>query len=258
MPRTTTPAGLGLAALLAALGLAACSAPAPEPPESADTGRTTAPASGPASDDGASGPASADGTYSSAELAGILGTLTEAGGAPLQVIPADQIDRSMAQARQFLESVTITPEECRIFVSNSLAAPEGAGYSTAVSSVDGDAVQTIVSASSSADASDARTRTDAASAALGPCASFSLDAQGVAIEQTVQGVEAATDAETTFGTVTTQTSSDGAEQETMTVVGTRGGLAVTALRTARDTLPEGTQDELQLLVDRTFAAATKG
>ncbi|MHA7208408.1 hypothetical protein [Arthrobacter sp. MDT1-65] len=260
MPRTTTSAGLALAALLAGLGLAACSAPAPEPSgASPDTGGTTAPASGPASGDGTSGPAPADGgVYSSAELAAILGTLTEAGGAPLQVLPADQIDRSMAQARQFLENVTITPEECRIFVSDSLEAPEGASYSTAVSSVDGDAVQTIVSASSSAEASDARTRTDAASAALGPCASFSLDAQGVAIDQTVQAVEAATEAETTFGTVTTQTSSDGAEQETMTVVGTRGDLAVTAVRTARDALPEGTQEELQQLVDSTLAAATKG
>lgn len=263
MPRTTTSAGLALAALLAGLGLAACSAPAPEPSGSPPgTGGTTAPASGPATVDGASGPAPADGgAYSSAELAAILGTLTEAGGSPLQVVPAEEIDRSMAQARQFLENVTVTPEECRIFVSNSLEAPEGASYSTAVSSVDGDAVQTIVSASSSASSSaeaDARTRTDAASAALGPCASFSLDAQGVAIEQTVQAVEAATEAETTFGTVTRQTSSDGAGQETMTVVGTRGDLAVTAVRTARDALPEGTQDELEQLVDSTFAAATKG
>jgi hypothetical protein len=77
----------------------------------------------------------------------------------------------------------------------------------------------------------------------------------VAIEQTVEAVDATTAAETTFGTVTVQSSSDGAEQQTMSLVGTRGGLAVTAVRTAQDVLPEGTQGELQALVDQTLAAA---
>ncbi len=263
MPRTTL-AGLCLAVLLA---LTACSASEPDQGTGPDAGGTTSPASGgtdggttsPASGatDGATSPADGPdgGTHSSADLAAILGTLSEAGGAPLQVIPADQIDQSMAQARQFLESVTITPEACAVFVSNSLEAPEGAAYSTAVSTVNGDAVQTIVSASSSADAAQAASRTDAAAAALESCASFSLEAQGVAIEQTVEAVEAETAAEETFGTVTVQSSSDGAKQQTMSVVGTRGDLAVTAVRTARNVLPEGTQDELEALVDQTLATA---
>lgn len=252
MPRTSL-AGPCLAVLLA---LTACSPSAPDQGAPADAGGTTSPATGPS---GTPGPAPSDrtdaGTFSPADLAGILGTLSEADGAPLQVIPADRIDQSMAEARRFLESVTITPEECAVFVSNSLEAPEGAAYSTAVSTVNGDAVQTVVTASSSADAAQAASRTEAAAAALGSCSSFSLEAQGVAIEQTVEAVDATTAAETTFGTVTVQSSSDGAKQQTMSLVGTRGGLAVTAVRTAQDALPAGTQAELQALVDQTFAAA---
>ena len=74
----------------------------------------------------------------------------------------------------------------------------------------------------------------------------------------METVDAVTAAETTIGTVTVQSSSDGARQQTMSVVGIRGDLAVTAVRTAQDTLPEGTQDELQDLIDETLAAASKG
>ncbi|MHA7217975.1 hypothetical protein ACX80L_03680 [Arthrobacter sp. MDT1-48-3] len=245
MQRFPPLAGLSLAALLAVAG---CSSPSPSP--------SSSPSPSPSAEaDGTTTAHDGSRTYSSEELAAILGTVTEADGAALQVLPTDQIDQGMDQARRFLESVVITPEECAVFASNTLEVPEDAGYATGVSGAGGDAVQTIVSASSSADAAFFPGRIDASSAALQACSSFTVEAQGVVIDQTVQDVDAATDADRSFGNLTLQSSPDGARQETMTVIGTRGSLAVTAVRTARDALPQGTQDELQDLIDETLAAA---
>jgi hypothetical protein len=245
MQRTNQLAALSLAALFA---LTSCSSPSGDAPEPSDGTTTTAASSAPGTGEAGSG------SYSSEDLATMLGTVTEADGAALQIIPTDQIEESMEQARQFLDGVSITPEECAVFVSNSLEVPEGAGYATGVSSASGDAVQTIVSLSSSSDTDFTQDRIDASAGALDACSSFTLEAQGVAIDQTVGTVDAVTAADQTFGSVTLQSSSDGARQETMTIIGTRGDVAVTAVRTAGETLPAGTQDELQDLVDATLAA----
>lgn len=260
MPRLAPLVGLSLATLLA---LTACSSPSEDSPEASSEAASSSeaspgPSAAPPSDgqpptapgDAGSGGA---GTYSSEELAAILGEVTQADGQALQVIPAAQLDQGMDRAREFLESVVITPAECSVFVSNSLEAPDGAGFAAGVSGSNGDAVQTVLSVSSSSDTAFTQHRLDAAAAAMDACASFSVEAQGVVLEQTVQTVDAATDADETFGNLTLQSSADGARQETMTIIGTRGDLAVTAVRTARDTLPAGTQDELQDLVDETLA-----
>lgn len=285
MPRFAPLVGVSLAALLA---LTACSSSEPSSSESAasstppssssppsasssaSASSSSASASASSADDAgagqptesaSSGEASteaAPGIYSSEDLATALGSVTQADGEPLQVIPTEQLEQSMDQARRFLAGVTITPEECEVFASNSLEAPQGAGVATGVASSSEDAVQTILSVASSSDIGFTEGRLESSATALDACSSFTVEAQGVAINQTVQTVDAATNAEETFGSLTLQSSSDGARQETMTIVGIRGDLAVTAVRTAQNTLPEGTQDELQHLVDKTLAATEEG
>ncbi|WDF33118.1 hypothetical protein PTW37_14895 [Arthrobacter agilis] len=249
MPRSTPFTGLALATLLVLTG---CS--------SAEPGEESTPAAvEPTAAASASTGAEPDetGSYSSDELATIVGGITEADGSPLQLIPTEQIRQSMDQARQFLDAVTVSPAECSVFVSNSLDAPEGAGIATGVSSSDGDAIQTIVSAASSPDIGSSSDGGSASAEALGACSSFTVEAQGVAIEQTVEPLEAATGADTTVGTTTVQTSADGGRQQTMTIVGTRGDLAVTAVRTAKDALADDTQDELEDLIDAALDAARR-
>lgn len=256
MPRFAPLAAVPLAALLA---LTACSPSAPasspssSPSQNAGTGQSGDPAA-----DADESPEAAAGSYSSEDLAAVLGSVTQADGEPLQVIPAEQLEQSMDQARRFLQEVTITPSECEVFVSDTLEAPPGAGVATGVSSSNGTAVRTIVSVASSSDTGFAEGRLRSSAAALDTCSSFTVEAQGVVIDQDVRIVDAETDAEETFGSLTLQSSSDGARQETMTVVGIRGDLAVTAVRTAQDDLPEGTQDELQDLIDATLTATAKG
>lgn len=275
MPRSASLTGLSLAALIA---LTACSpstdadgtpASAPATASSAPTASaqpSTQPSTQPsgdastgASDDASAAAAEGTGTYSSVELSAILGAVPQADGTPLQIIPTAQIEQSMDQARRFLEGVTVTPEECAIFVSNSLEAPEGAGVATGVSSADGDAVQTIVSVASAQEiASSGEEEAARTAEALESCTSISIEAQGVSIDQSVEALDATTAADRTVGTLALQTSADGAKQQTMTLVGTRGDLAVTAVRTAQDTLPEGTQEDLQGLIDSTLSAAEQG
>ena len=240
MPRSSTLAGLALAALLALTGCSSAD------PEAAETPSSPAPDAA----DGAGGA----GTYSSEQLAEHLRTVTDTDGAPLRVIPAAQIGQSMEQAQKFLDAVTITPEACAVFVSNSFDVPDGAGYATGVSGADGDAIQTIVSVSSSADTAFVQDRLAAAEEALEQCASFTVEAQGVEISQTVEPLDTTTGADGTNGTVTSQSSPDGAVQQTMTFTGNSGDLSVTAVRTAPNRVPEGTQAQLQDLVDATFAA----
>lgn len=249
MPRSLPLASIPLATLLALVG---CSAPEPEP-----TG-STAPSSESSTDESTPeslpSASAGSGTYSSAELTGFLETVTDADGAALRVIPTAQIEQSMEQAQQFLDAVVTTPEECEVFVSNSLDVPDGAGYATGVSGVDGDAIQTIVSVYSSSDSTFSEERREASADAQATCSSFTVDARGVEIEQTVETLDAVTGAEETDGVVTRQSSSDGATQETMTIVATSGELAVTAVRTAPGEVPEGTQEQLQELIDATFVA----
>lgn len=225
MPRPLTVAGLALAALLA---LTACSTPAEE--------------------------AHASQTYSSEELSGFLGEVTDADGEGLRVIPTADLAEGMAQSKAFLEGVTITPEECSVYVSNSFDVPEDAGYATGVSGAEGDAVQTLVSVASSDDTAFTEERFSAITEALDACATFTLTTQGFEVTQTVESLEAGTDAQETYGTVTRQTSVNGGEQQTMTVIGSSGYLSVTAVRTATGEVPEGTQGQLEELVDSTLAA----
>lgn len=270
MPRFAPITGLSLAALVVLTacststdaGEATASAPASASSAEPSTGVSTdasGSASGSASDGASPDAAEGSGTYSSDDLSAILASVTQADGSTLQMLPTAQIEQSMEQARQFLAGVTVSPEECAVFVSNSLEAPEGAGVATGVSSADGDAVQTILSAASAAEIASAGEEEAAETAeALESCSSMSVEASGVSIDQTVEAVEATTDADRTAGTLAVQTTPDGATRQTMTIVGTRGDLAVTAVRTAKDTLPEGTQEELQGLVDSTLAAAEQG
>jgi hypothetical protein len=253
MPRCAPLMGLALAALLT---VTACSS-------SPDTEEASAPSEAPASSE-APAPSEAPagsapdtpetGTYSSEALATALEGITQADGSTLQMIPTAQVRQSMDQARQFLDAVTVAPEECTVFVSNSLDAPEGAGIATGVSSSNGDAIQTIVSAASSSETGFSEEQAAASEEALQACSSFTVQAQGLEIEQTVETVDAVTAADGTVGTTTVQSSSDGGKQQTITITGTRGDLAVTAVRTARNALPEGTQGELEDLIDAVLAA----
>ncbi|WP_298254456.1 hypothetical protein [uncultured Arthrobacter sp.] len=260
MPRSAAPlTGLALAALLA---LSACSSGTEDEPTGDTTAEATASASATAASTAEAGDTTAEttaapgaGSYSSEELTTILGTVELPDGSALQVLPTEQLDQSMELAREFLDSVEIMPEECGVFVANTLEAPEGAGYATGVAMSDGDAVQTVVSLASSTDTAFAEDRIEASDDALGACSTFSVETQGLTVDQEVERLEAETEADRTFGTLTHQSSADAGEQETMTVVGLRGDLAVTALRTAQGSVPEGSQEELQELIDATLAAA---
>lgn len=266
MPRSAAPlTGLALAALLA---LSACSSGTEDEPAGDTTAEATASASATATSTATSTAEAGDttaettaasdagaGSYSSEELTTILGTVELPDGSALQVLPTEQLDQSMELAREFLDSVEIMPEECGVFVANTLEAPEGAGYATGVAMSDGDAVQTVVSLASSTDTAFAEDRIEASDDALDACSTFSVETQGLTVDQEVERLEAETEADRTFGTLTHQSSADAGEQETMTVVGLRGDLAVTALRTAQGSVPEGSQEELQELIDATLAAA---
>ncbi|TYD00404.1 hypothetical protein FQ377_02850 [Arthrobacter echini] len=263
MPRSAAPlTGLALAALLA---LSACSSSTEDEPAGDTTAEATASASATAASTAEASvgagvettatPGAGAGSYSSEELTTILGMVELPDGSALQVLPTEQLDQSMELAREFLDSVEIMPEECGVFVSNTLETPEGAGYATGVAMSDGDAVQTVVSLASSTDTAFAEDRIEASDDALDACSTFSVETQGLTVDQEVERLEATTDADRTFGTLTHQSSADAGEQETMTVVGLRGDLAVTALRTAQGSVPEGSQEELQELIDATLEAA---
>ncbi|THJ68578.1 hypothetical protein E8P82_01310 [Arthrobacter echini] len=270
MPRSTPLVGLALAVLLA---LSACSSSGDDTStEPAPAGASTAPAadaanSEPAADATSASPATdtasataaptqgdGAGTYSSAELTAILETVQLPEGSAVQVLPTDELEQSMGLAREFLSSVEITPEECNVFVENSLESPEGAGYAAGVVDADGDAIQTIISVASSSDKAFTEDRIQASSDALDACSSFSIEAQGITIDQEVQRLETTTEADRSFGTLTSQ-SVEGAQQQTMTVLGVSGDLAVTAVRTGLGSVPEGSQGELEDLIDATLAAA---
>lgn len=194
------------------------------------------------------------GTYTNEDLTALVSSLTDAQGQPLTVVPAEQLDQALIQARTLAESATITPEECDVLASENLQAPEGSTYAAGASQAAVDGTQTTITIFSVEDPAVMSEQLALSQDATTSCTEYEIEFEGETISSTIEALEVQTEAETSFGAITTQTLDTGANQMFMAISGVQGNLAVSAVIRGESIAPEA-QEELVQLVNDALAEA---
>ncbi|MBE0009149.1 MULTISPECIES: hypothetical protein [unclassified Arthrobacter] len=246
---------------VAALALAGCGAEsggtsdATPSAEATSAASSAAPSVEPTEEPSPTESAEAGADYTNEDLSALVSSLTDAQGQPLTVMPAEQLDQGIMLARTILENATISPEECNVFASENLQAPEGSTYAAGLSQAAEEMTQTTVTVIAVEDPAVMAEQITKSQDSIDQCTSFEVEFEGEVITSELQPLEVATDAETSIGALAVQTlGSSGETQSSMTVSAVQGNLTITAAKTGTEILPEA-QAELEQLINDALAAA---
>lgn len=235
---------LGLAAALS-LALAACTgggeSETAEPTGSA--GDTTATGSGEAQ-------TGEEKVYSEDELRELISGMTDEDGNELKLYSEDEVEQGSQLAELLLTTAAVNPEECKsIATAGLLDSVEGNEVAVAIS--EGDQPRTL-SAQSGEEGPSAAELLDEVSGTIDQCKEFTLEAAGQELEVTNEELDAETDAEQTFATVSTRGNDD--SQMLMQVSAADGRLLVVATKGGAD-LGDEDKQELEDLINEVLSKA---
>ena len=191
-------------------------------------------------------------TYTDDDLKTVISGLEDAQGQQLSVIPAAQLDQGLAAAKELLANATITPEACSMFATEQTQIPEGSTYAAGASQSAEEKSQTIITLTAVKDPQIIADQLEQAQESMQQCAEFEIEAQGQKISSKITPLEVTTDGEQSIGSITTQELPNGQNQKVMSVAGTQGTLAATAVKIGPD-VEEKAQDELIQLVNDALA-----
>ncbi|GAB3526438.1 hypothetical protein GCM10027402_25130 [Arthrobacter monumenti] len=173
-------------------------------------------------------------------------------GQDLTVVPADQLDQALAVTENLLAKATITPEACSVFATESTQVPAGSSYAAGASQSAQQKTLTTITLIAVQDPQVLAEELQQSEQAVDQCSSFTTKVDGQTIKSTIEPMDVQTDGENSFGSVVTQTLPNGKSQTLMSVAGTEGVLAATAVKIGTD-LPAGTESELVQLVNDALA-----
>lgn len=171
-----------------------------------------------------------DRVYSEDELRDLISGFDDGDGNELRLYSKDQVDQGQNLAGIFMSTATVDPEECKdIATAGLLDTVENGDVAVAVS--EGEQPRTL-SAQSGDEGPDAVELLNEVSGKLEQCKTFTVSALGQSYEVSTEEVQADTDAEESFGTVSNRV---GAEHEMlMQVSGAEGRLLVVATKSGSD------------------------
>jgi hypothetical protein len=195
--------------------------------------------------------------FTTEELTALVASLTDAQGQPLIVVPAADLDRGAALIRELLAAATITPEECGVFATEGMQLPEGSTHAAGISPSLADNNLTTLTLFAVQDRKTMEEELDRARDAADECADFTVEMLGQTLSSRMEPLEVQTIGEESVGSLITQTFETGETQQIMTVTGTDGALAATAVTLGMSIAPEA-QAELTELVNDALAAAESG
>lgn len=192
MKKTTTAGALLVAGVLA---LTACGGSAEgkdsTPAASSSPSKSAAPTTNPVGED----------QYTEAELLDSLRAVNSEQGLGAKVISDAEIRPELAGAGDALAGVTITPAQCSVVASADVdELLDNVKIAMMVLSP-----TTVLTVFSHPDASVLETQVENDAKLLDECATYQMDAAGMAVTATNAGIAASTDAEVTQGFVTTTT-----------------------------------------------------
>ncbi len=188
--------------------------------------------------------------YTEDELRDLISGMKDADGNELRLYSKDQVDQGQNVANILMSNATVDPEECKEIATAGLQdTVENGEVAVAVS--ESDQPRTL-SAQSGSEGPDAVELLRDVSGKLDQCSTFTVEVLGQTYEVTTEEVQADTDAEETFGTVSTRTGAE--HQMLMQVSGAEGRLLVVATKSGAD-LGDADQKELEDLVNEVLEKA---
>lgn len=191
--------------------------------------------------------------YTEDELRELIAGLKDEDGSELKLYSKEQVDQGGNIANLLLSTATVDPADCKdIATAGLLDTVESGEIAVALSA--GDQPRTI-SAQSGSEGPDAVEVLDGISGKMGQCDKFSVTALGQTYEVNNEELQANTDAEKTFGTLSTRSGEN--QQKLMQVSAAEGKLLVVATKSGAN-LGDPDQKELEDLINEVLQKADGG
>ncbi|MCQ6269692.1 hypothetical protein M8J71_04220 [Pseudarthrobacter sp. R1] len=191
--------------------------------------------------------------YSEDELRELISGMKDEDGNELKLYSKEQVDQGGNIANLLLSTATVDPEDCKDIATAGLLDTVESGE-IAVALSEGDQPRTV-SAQSGSEGPDAVEVLDEISGKMDQCATFSVTALGQTYEVTSEELQADTDAEKTFGTLSTRSGEN--QQKLMQVSAAEGRLLVVATKSGAN-LGDPDQKELEDLINEVLQKADGG
>jgi hypothetical protein len=191
--------------------------------------------------------------YSEDELRELISGMKDEDGNELKLYSKEQVDQGGNIANLLLSTATVDPEDCKHIATAGLLDTVESGE-IAVALSEGDQPRTV-SAQSGSEGPDAVEVLDGISGKMDQCATFSVTALGQTYEVNSEELQADTDAEKTFGTLSTRSGEN--QQKLMQVSAAEGRLLVVATKSGAN-LGDPDQKELEDLINEVLKKADGG
>lgn len=192
--------------------------------------------------------------YSEDELRGLISGLTDAGGNELKLYSKELVGQGGSIAKLLMSAATVDPTYCKgIATAGLLDAVDNGKVAVAIS--DGDQPRTL-SAQSGSEGPDAVEVLQGISGKMDQCANFSVAALGQKYQVSSKELQAHTDAQKTFATVSTR--AEGNQEMLMQVSAAQGRLLAVAATKGGANLGDTDQKELEDLINKVLRKADGG
>ena len=216
-------------------------------------GSGTASPSGTTSASASASPTASAKAYSEDELRNLISGMKDADGNELKLYSKEQVDQGGNIANLLMSTATIDPKDCKDIATAGLLDKVESG-DVAVALSEGNQPRTL-SAQSGSEGPDAVKTLNDISGKMDQCAKFTVSALGQKYEVSSKELQADTDADKTFATVSTRSGDN--QQKLMQVSAAQGRLLVVATKSGTDV---GDQDkkELEDLINAVLKKAESG
>jgi hypothetical protein len=191
--------------------------------------------------------------YTEDELRELISGMKDDDGSELKLYSKEQVDQGGNIANLLLSTATVDPADCKDIATAGLLDKVESGE-VAVALSEGDQPRTL-SAQSGSEGPDAVEVLDGITGKMDQCAKFSVTALGQKYEVNSEELQADTDAEKTFGTLSTRSGEN--QQKLMQVSAAEGRLLVVATKSGAN-LGDPDQKELEDLINDVLKKADGG
>ncbi|HEU4668571.1 MAG TPA: hypothetical protein VFS79_13015 [Arthrobacter sp.] len=191
--------------------------------------------------------------YSEDELRELISGVTDDDGNELKLYSKEQVDQGGNIANLLLSTATVDPADCKDIATAGLLDKVESG-DVAVALSEGDQPRSL-SAQSGSEGPDAVEVLTGISGKMDQCAKFSVEALGQKYEVTSEELQAETDAEKTFATLSTRSGEN--QEKLMQVSAAQGRLLVVATKSGAN-LGDPDQKELEDLINEVLKKADGG
>ena len=250
--RRSAPAALLISAALALAGCGQTTTPATSPANTVEPASAAASQAAGQPRSAAPTPTPTPKAFTAAELTAIIAGLADGEGNALTVVPAEQLEKGIEISKKTMSEAVISPAECAVVADSNAQIPAGSTYAGGVAKSTTVQALTVVTLVAVADQKQLGVNLEAAVAKSKKCTNFSMEIRGQKITSQTEILPVKTSADTSFGSLATQTLPSGQLMTTLLVTGVKGNLSASAVATGPD-VTRAAAATLARLVDEALA-----